>query len=67
LSEDDSAYFENRNNITNEELGVISPISKTVQIFNESDYLDGQRQNNVELTKKVNNSPLNLKNKKNYR
>jgi len=67
LSEDDSAYFENRNNITNEELGVISPISKTVQIFNESDYLDGQRQNNVELTKKVNNSPLNLKNKKKFR
>jgi len=55
LSEDDSAYFENRNNITNEEMGVISPISKTVQIFNGSDYLDGQRQNNVELTKMVNN------------
>nr|CAD2161468.1 unnamed protein product [Meloidogyne enterolobii] len=62
LSEDDSAYFENRNNITNEEMGVISPISKTVQIFNESDYLDGQRQNNVELTKKINSEQKSRKN-----
>uniref|UniRef100_A0A915NN39 TAR DNA-binding protein 43 N-terminal domain-containing protein n=1 Tax=Meloidogyne floridensis TaxID=298350 RepID=A0A915NN39_9BILA len=62
LSEDDSAYFENRNNITNEEMGVISPLSKTVQIFNESDYLDGQRQNNFESTKKINSEQKSRKN-----
>uniref|UniRef100_A0A914LLE8 Uncharacterized protein n=1 Tax=Meloidogyne incognita TaxID=6306 RepID=A0A914LLE8_MELIC len=43
-------------------MGVISPISKTVQIFNGSDYLDGQRQNNVELTKMINSEQKSRKN-----
>ncbi|CAK5022227.1 unnamed protein product [Meloidogyne enterolobii] len=43
-------------------MGVISPISKTVQIFNDSDYLDGQRQNNIELTKKINSEQKSRKN-----
>lgn len=65
LSEDDSAYFENRTNITDEEMGVLSPTPKTVQIFSDSDYLEGQRdkqrQNNVDqtLTRKISSERKN--------